>query len=418
MTRPQTRSQSKVSESNPSSTETMATPAGGSTASSGAGQSGQTTGGTAASSYAYTMNSSNPKMSTQLKADRTNFRAWREELESCAMQKGAMGALETAMPKTAENAAVKHFILQSVPSMWHDEVKQRGSAFDFIQWMADRCTGGKDREINEKWIKGLKQGMVKGETVQEWCHRVISIAASLEANNHQLSDRQICRYMYKGLPAVLQNDAWAITSAKSDPYNMLETILTAIENLEYQDIPLAESVQVTASAATVMAAAVAAVPAQGGIPGPPQGAGDAPGAGAAPGVGTGAPADGQAPYGPSAHNAGGRGRGSGRGRRPKEELACRFCNGTGHFWRECLELKRLQALRGTMQAASAGPAAWWGTGAPQQQASWWDAGQSRGGPPVSPSHAPDLCPLSSPSSQAGISHHHLLQVLVSLCSFR
>eukprot|EP00884_Botryococcus_braunii_P012342 jgi/Botrbrau1/21108/Bobra.0061s0003.1 len=108
MTRPQTRSQSKVSESNSSSTETMATPAGGSTASSGAGQSGQTTGGTAASSYAYTMNSSNPKMSTQLKADRTNFRAWREELESCAMQKGAMGALETAMPKTAENAAVKH----------------------------------------------------------------------------------------------------------------------------------------------------------------------------------------------------------------------------------------------------------------------------------------------------------------------
>eukprot|EP00884_Botryococcus_braunii_P001311 jgi/Botrbrau1/11180/Bobra.0214s0006.1 len=159
MTRPQTRSQSKVSESNSSSLETMATPAGGSTASSGAGQSGQTTGGTAASSYAYTMNSSNPKMSTQLKADRTNFRAWREELESCAMQKGAMGALETAMPKTAENAAVKHFILQSVPSMWHDEVKQRGSAFDFIQWMADRCTGGKDREINEKWIKGLKQGM-------------------------------------------------------------------------------------------------------------------------------------------------------------------------------------------------------------------------------------------------------------------
>eukprot|EP00884_Botryococcus_braunii_P019066 jgi/Botrbrau1/5843/Bobra.0366s0024.1 len=80
-----------------------------------------------------------------------------------------MGALETAMPKTAENAAVKHFILQSVPPpMWQDEVKQRGSAFDFIQWMADRCTGGKDREINEKWIKGLKQGMVKGETV---CNR-------------------------------------------------------------------------------------------------------------------------------------------------------------------------------------------------------------------------------------------------------
>ena len=47
------------------------------------------------------MNSSNPKMSTQLKADRTHYRAWREELESSAMQKGAMGALETPMPKTA-----------------------------------------------------------------------------------------------------------------------------------------------------------------------------------------------------------------------------------------------------------------------------------------------------------------------------
>eukprot|EP00884_Botryococcus_braunii_P013674 jgi/Botrbrau1/22307/Bobra.0138s0058.1 len=79
--------------------------------------------------------------------------------------------------------------------------------------------------------------MVKGETVQEWSHRVISVAASLEANNHTLEDRQICRHMIKGLPTVLKNDAWVITSAESDPYDML-TILAAIETMEYQDIPL------------------------------------------------------------------------------------------------------------------------------------------------------------------------------------
>jgi hypothetical protein len=41
--------------------------------------------------------------------------------------------------------------------------------------------------------------------------------------------------------------------------------------------------------------------------------------------------------------------------------------------------------------------------------------------PCQPHMLLDLCPLSSHariSSQAGISHHHLLQVLVSLCSFR
>eukprot|EP00884_Botryococcus_braunii_P011610 jgi/Botrbrau1/2044/Bobra.0047s0021.1 len=186
----------------------MATPAAGSTATSGTAQSGQP------ANYGYVMNSSNPKMFTQLKADRTNFRAWREELESCAMQKGAMGALEAPMPRTAKNAAVKHFILQSIPPMWQDEVKQRGSAFDFIQWVADYCIGGKKREINGKWIKGLKQGMVEGETVQEWCHRVISVATSLKDNKHELEDRQICRYMIKVLLAVLKNDAWAITLRK------------------------------------------------------------------------------------------------------------------------------------------------------------------------------------------------------------
>ena len=75
---------------------------------------------------------------------------------------------------------------------------------------------------------------------------------------------------------------------------MLETILAAIETMEYHDIPLAESLHVTVAAAAVVAAAAAAVPAQVGIPGPPQGAGASPGAGAAPGVGAGAPADGQA----------------------------------------------------------------------------------------------------------------------------
>jgi hypothetical protein len=63
------------------------------------------------------MNSSNPKMSVMPLKDRTNFMAWREAILSCAMQKGAKGALDAPMPDTAGAAAV-------CSSNVHDEVSQ------------------------------------------------------------------------------------------------------------------------------------------------------------------------------------------------------------------------------------------------------------------------------------------------------
>jgi hypothetical protein len=55
----------------------------------------------------------------------------------------AKGAVEAAMPDTAEDAAVKHLIQQSIPAMWHGEVTQRPSAFDLLKWLGERVHWGK-----------------------------------------------------------------------------------------------------------------------------------------------------------------------------------------------------------------------------------------------------------------------------------
>jgi hypothetical protein len=133
MSGPLTRSKKKVTASDSRIASIMTTSAGGSTATTGTAQSGQqtvsaTTGGQSNSRYEYTMNSSNVKMTVMLLSDRTNFLDWHYALRSCAIQKGAKGAVEAAMPDTAEDAAVKHLIQQSIPAMWHGEVTQRPSA--------------------------------------------------------------------------------------------------------------------------------------------------------------------------------------------------------------------------------------------------------------------------------------------------
>jgi hypothetical protein len=236
MSGPLTRSKKKVTASDSRIASIMTTSAGGSTATTGTSQSGQqtasaTTGGQSNSRYEYTMNSSNVKMTVMLLSDRTNFLDWHYALRSCAIQKGAKGAVEAAMPDTAEDAAVKHLIQQSIPAMWHGEVTQRPSAFDLLKWLGERCTGGKDTDINDQWKKQLRKGMIKGETVQEWCHRVIRICHALKKNSDVQSDRQICRYMIDGFPAVLQDKSWAIAAAKSEPHDMLETILAALDTM-------------------------------------------------------------------------------------------------------------------------------------------------------------------------------------------
>jgi hypothetical protein len=158
--------------------------------------------------------------------------------------------------------------------------------------------------------------MVKGETVQEWCHHVISLSNALKENKPErdLTDLQICRYMIKGLPPVLKNDAWAISAAKSDPHDIQETILCAIETMamENEDKPLAESV-------LVAAAAVAAVPTAGGHA---LGLLQALELHLAQELYQGLDRDyllvARPFLAPFNNNIGGRGRGSGRGKRPKE----------------------------------------------------------------------------------------------------
>jgi hypothetical protein len=377
------RGKTKSAVNNSDSEEEMSQPTGAATPAPS--QSGQQSGSAATSSQgnanAYTWNNSNPKMTKMLEEDKSNFAAWHEAIVNCANQKGVRGAVDGPMPGSVEDSAVKHFLQQSVPKIWEDEVTDRPSAYDFIQWIRSECTGGKNTGTSAKWEKTLQQGMKKGETVRQWCHRVISLSNALKRNCANIEDHRISDYMVKGLPAALQNDAWAYTTAEQPPRNMMKIIMNALDNLGYEDKPLDESVRYPVVAA-------AAVPAQGGVLGPHASAGAALGAGAIPGAGAGTPAVEQASAGPFSPNAGGKGRGAGRGRRPKEELHCHICNSAGHFWRQCNHREAFQAMlqQRKMQAASMGPAAWWGHGGPQQiSQTWWEP---RGGPqPSAPSSA-------------------------------
>eukprot|EP00884_Botryococcus_braunii_P012553 jgi/Botrbrau1/21299/Bobra.0184s0012.1 len=161
------------------------------------------------------------------------------------------------MPSTVEDPAAKHFLQQSVPTIWEDEVTDRPSAYDFIQWIKSDCIGGKNPGTSAQWEKILQQGMKKGETVRQWYHRVLSLATALKRNCANIEDHRISGYMVKGLPAALQNDAWAYTTAEQPPRNMMKIILNFLDNLGYEDKPLEESVHHPVVAA-------AAVPAEGG----------------------------------------------------------------------------------------------------------------------------------------------------------
>eukprot|EP00884_Botryococcus_braunii_P021960 jgi/Botrbrau1/8448/Bobra.0237s0065.1 len=109
-------------------------------------QSGQQSGSAVTSSQgnanAYTWNNSNPKMTKMLDEDLGNFRAWHEAILQRENQKGVRAAVEASVPGSVEDSAVKHFLQQSLPKFWEDEVTDRPSAYDFIQWISSECTKG------------------------------------------------------------------------------------------------------------------------------------------------------------------------------------------------------------------------------------------------------------------------------------
>lgn len=170
-------------------------------------------------SAAYTWNNSNPKMTVMLEVDKSNFWSWQEAIVICANQKGVRAAVDRPMPGSVEDSAVKHFLKQSVPKIWEDEVTDHASAFDFIQWISSECTGGKNTGTSARWVKTLQQGMQKGETVEQWCYRVISLSNALKRNCANIEDHKISDYMVKGLPAALQNPAWVIREKRSKDAN-------------------------------------------------------------------------------------------------------------------------------------------------------------------------------------------------------
>ena len=349
---------------------------------------------------AYIPNTSNPKMTVMLDDGGRNFEFWYEALEACANTKGVRAALERPMPGSVENSAIKQWLIQSVPVIWHSQISCHKAAFDFITWVKNSHTGGSNQDINLEWYKEMEQGIKTGETLKVYLYRMMDLATSLRNNAFILLDHNVGELMVKGLPPVLRLESLEVMATDKPPLELIQRILRAAASRGYKDPPAEGTPQ-------AMAAAAVAGP-SGGVARASSSAGAAPGVGAVPGVGAALPANEQPPAGPSATTFGGRGRGPGRARRPREELTCHFCKAKGHFMTDCGPLRQLQALHQNMQAASVGPAAYWGQGGPQSSPqAWWDHGSGRGGPPSSASSPGPPSAYNYPTSQHTFPGWHL-----------
>ena len=341
---------------------------------------------------AYIPNTSNPKMTVMLDDGGRNFAFWYEALEACANTKGVRAAMERPMPGSVENSAIKQWLIQSVPAIWHSQISSHKAAFDFIAWVKKNHTGGSNQDINLEWYKEMQQGIQPGEALKAYLYRMVDRATCLRNNQFVLLDHNIGELMVKGLPPALRLESLEVMATDKAPLEMIQLILRTATSRGYKDPPAEGTPQ-------AMAAAAVAGP-SGGVAGASPSAGAAPGVGVAPGVGA-APAAIEQPHaGPSAATFGGRGRRSGRGRRPREESTCHFCKEKGHYLNDCEPFRRLQALHRNMQAASVGHATYWGHGGPQPPfQAWWDHGYGRGGPPSSASSAGPPSAHNYPTSQ-------------------
>eukprot|EP00884_Botryococcus_braunii_P017368 jgi/Botrbrau1/4314/Bobra.0232s0006.1 len=239
------------------------------------------------------------------------------------------------MPGSVENSAIKQWLIQSVPVIWHSQISCHKAAFDFIAWVKNSHTGGSNQDINLEWYKEMEQGIKTGETLKVYLYRMMDLATSLRNNAFILLDHNVGELMVKGLPPVLRLEALEVMATDKPPLELIQRILRAAASRGYKDPPAEGTPQ-------AMAAAAVAGP-SGGVAGASSSAGAAPGVGAVPGVGAALPANEQPPAGPSATTFGGRGRGPGRARRPREELTCHFCKAKGHFMTDCGPLRQLQA---------------------------------------------------------------------------
>eukprot|EP00884_Botryococcus_braunii_P007694 jgi/Botrbrau1/16926/Bobra.0266s0002.1 len=176
---------------------------------------------------AYIPNTSNPKMTVMLDDGGRNFEFWYEALEACANTKGVRAALERPMPGSVENSAIKQWLIQSVPVIWHSQISCHKAAFDFITWVKNSHTGGSNQDINLEWYKEMEQGIKTGETLKVYLYRMMDLATSLRNNAFILLDHNVGELMVKGLPPVLRLESLEVMATDKPPLELIQRILRA-----------------------------------------------------------------------------------------------------------------------------------------------------------------------------------------------
>jgi len=126
------------------------------------------------------VNTSSPRVTVKLKEDGTNFAAWAQAISAASVTKGAASAVEEPLPGSDEDAAVKQFLLESVPEIWINDVANLPSAFHFMEKMREEFQSGKNDLISNRWLREMGEGIRPGETLRGFCHRILNLSTCLK----------------------------------------------------------------------------------------------------------------------------------------------------------------------------------------------------------------------------------------------
>lgn len=146
--------------------------------------------------------STNVKLAHPHMIDGENVETWAYSLNTCAVAKECIEALQKPMPYTRAGAAATILLSDSTPKEFIASITRAPSSFDAFNWIVRKCQGGYDRSINTEWLRRLgEQGMTKDENFEQYILRKATLYNNLLANAHSLHPDALANAIIDGLPA-------------------------------------------------------------------------------------------------------------------------------------------------------------------------------------------------------------------------
>lgn len=179
------------------------------------------------------------KVSQPLQEDGLNTPTWFYDVINCGITKNCVEAFKNPMPRTKANAAALALLISSTPGEFHSEITACPSACDALRWLCNKFQGGRNRAINDEWLRRLTQeGMTREETLEQYVRRKVNLFRSLVANSHPLRSNDLSKFIIDGLPAEFNFGKPALYApcAGGSPDAILEILRAQANGIGFNDM--------------------------------------------------------------------------------------------------------------------------------------------------------------------------------------